>query len=293
MIKKINFLIIIQFIFLTFIPIVNAKNNNIVDFSKKGQLSIILKSEDDNLLLEGVEVRLYQVANASLENNNLVFNYLEGFSSCDVDINNLSNKIIPTKLKNCLIESESKFETLTTDKKGKVKFKDLDLGLYLVTQMNELNNEYRFEPFLVMIPKDINNNWIYEIEATPKTDIYKLMDLKVQKMWFNMYYEIPEQIEVALLKGEDVVDTVVLNNDNNWTYVFKDIEASDDYKVLELNVPKGFKVVYKEYADVYMIINIDYLAQTGQDIILMVSLLVLGLVFILIGLYFEKRKKYE
>ena len=108
-----------------------------------------------------------------------------------------------------------------------------------------------------------------------------------------MYYEIPDKITVALMKNDEILKTAELGNHNNWTYMFKDIEKYDSYKFVELDVTDGFKVVYRDYLDVYMIINIDYLAQTGQNLILMVTLSCIGLIFIVVGIYLNKRKKYE
>lgn len=290
--KKNKFILIITFIILTFVLNVNAGSSNLIDFNKKGDVSLTLKAGSETPL-EGVEIKIYKIASPDIENNNLIYNYEKGFSSCSIDLNNLNDERIPSALESCLIEKETINLVKKTDSKGKVSFNNLDLGLYLLVQTNKMEGYSKFDSFLVMIPENIDNEWIYNIEATPKTEIYETMDLKVQKMWFNMYYEIPDKITVALMKNDEILKTAELGNHNNWTYIFKDIEKYDSYKVVELDVPDGFKVVYRDYLDVYMIINIDYLAQTGQNLILMVTLSCVGLIFIVVGIYLNKRKKYE
>lgn len=34
-----------------------------------------------------------------------------------------------------------------------------------------------------MIPSEIDNKWIYDIESEPKTDIIRTIDLSVKKVW--------------------------------------------------------------------------------------------------------------
>jgi len=293
MLKKINFMFLILGVFLSFIPIVLADDNNLIDLSRKGEITITLQGATHETPLEGIEIKLYQIATLDIENNNIKFNYLDGFSSCTVDLNNLNKKNIASDLENCRQENETTSFSKKTNYEGKVKFTNLSLGLYLAMQVNQIEGYSTFDSFLIMIPENIDNKYNYNVDATPKTDIFKTMELKVQKMWFNMYYPIPEKITVALMKDDEIIQTAELGNHNNWTYTFKDIPKYDSYKVIELDVPEGFKVVYREYSNVYMIINIDYLAQTGQNVILIVMLSCIGIMLIIIGLICQKRKKYE
>ena len=289
--KKIKYLLITIFMFLSFIPQVFA-NNNEINLSKKGTITITLNELETNKPLEGVNIKLYKVASLGIKDNNLNYTYEKGFLNCSSNLSNLNN-LNSKDIENCLIEKDSINQIKTTNKSGKVEFLGLDLGLYLAVQENKLEGYSTFDSFLITLPENINDKWNYNVLSKPKTDIYELMDFKVQKMWFNMYFNIPDTIEIALMKGDEVVLKTFLGNHNDWTYTFKDIPKSDDYHAVELNVPKGFKVVYKDYSNVFMIINIDYLAQTGQNIILVIILFGLGLILIFLGIIFIKRKKYE
>ena len=57
---------------------------------------------------------------------------------------------------------------------------------------------------------------------------------------------------------------VKLNENNNWTYTWNQIEKSDKYSVKEINVPKGYKVTYSNEEYVFTVTNTDTLANTGQ-----------------------------
>ena len=86
-------------------------------------------------------------------------------------------------LNKCIENLELSSITKTTNKDGFVKFDNLQLGLYLVKQTNKVEGYSNIDPFLVAIPKEENNMWIYDIKATPKTDVIRLIDIIVEKKW--------------------------------------------------------------------------------------------------------------
>lgn len=293
MIKKFSYLFVIAFIFLNFVPIVLAQNDNLIDFSKKGSIAITLKESESKAPISGVEITIYKVASMDIKDNNLIFNYSSGFENCNVSLDNLNNENLASSLEKCMVASSALKFTETTSTNGTVSFNNLDLGIYQVIQTKEKEGYSKIASFLVMIPENINNKWTYDIIAEPKTSIFEVMDLTIRKVWNNTILEITDKVTVSLLKGEDVIETVELNPDNNWTYTFENIEKSDDYSVLEVNVPTGYVATYQENNNIFTITNTDKLVQTGQNKILLLSLASIGLILLIVGLLFEKRKKYE
>lgn len=293
MIKKFSYLFVIAFIFLNFVPIVLAQNDNLIDFSKKGSIAITLKESESKAPISGVEITIYKVASMDIKDNNLIFNYSSGFENCNVSLDNLNNENLASSLEKCMVASSTLKFTETTSTNGTVSFNNLDLGIYQVIQTKEKEGYSKIASFLVMIPENINNKWTYDIIAEPKTSIFEVMDLTIRKVWNNTILEITDKVTVSLLKGEDVIETVELNPDNNWTYTFENIEKSDDYSVLEVNVPTGYVATYQENNNIFTITNTDKLVQTGQNKILLLSLASIGLILLIVGLLFEKRKKYE
>lgn len=293
MIKKFSYLFVIAFIFLNFVPTVLAQNDNLIDFSKKGSIAITLKESESKAPISGVEITIYKVASMDIKDNNLIFNYVNGFENCNVSLDNLNNENLASSLEKCMVASSALKFTETTSTNGTVSFNNLDLGIYQVIQTKEKEGYSKIASFLVMIPENINNKWTYDIIAEPKTSIFEVMDLTIRKVWNNTILEITDKVTVSLLKGEDVIETVELNPDNNWTYTFENIEKSDDYSVLEVNVPTGYVATYQENNNIFTITNTDKLVQTGQNKILLLSLASIGLILLIVGLLFEKRKKYE
>lgn len=281
--------IILMFVMLFMSSVSVYAENNIVDFSRKGTIDITL-SEEEDIKVSGAEITIYKVADAGVNNSNLEFVYDDDLSTCkeDLDKGNITNEVVT-----CVTSSDLVSYSGVTDEEGRVHFDNLDLGLYLVSQTNQVEGYSKVSPFTVMIPQVQGNSWIYEIEATPKVDIIRLFDLTVKKVWnVSSDVDIPNEVTVELFKGEEVVDKVTLNEENDWTYTFRQIEMSDDYSVREVSVD-GYTATYREEGNTFIVTNTKSLVQTGRSIYVVPILALSGLFFIVVGIMLEKRKKYE
>lgn len=280
--KRINYLLVVITLFFGFMITVDAKENHTVDFSRKGSIEVTLHEMSEDTYVEGAEITIYKIADAYLDGVNLAFKYTDEFSSCSVSLDDLTIDDLSKKITLC-VKPESVGTSLITNDLGTVIFNDLDLGLYLVSQTNKVEGYSNIDSFLVQIPKVIDNSWTYDIIANPKTDIYKEIDLVVNKVWNTDSNKLPEKVEIELLLDGEVIDTVILNSTNKWTHTFKNLEKSDKYSVREINIPKGYKVSYTNNEYIFTVTNTDTLANTGQLFYSIIILAVFGLIFILLG----------
>lgn len=280
--KRINYLLVVITLFFGFMITVDAKENHTVDFSRKGSIEVTLHEMSEDTYVEGAEITIYKIADAYLDGVNLAFKYTDEFSSCSVSLDDLTIDNLSKKITLC-VKPESIGTSLITNDFGTVIFNDLDLGLYLVSQTNKVEGYSNIDSFLVQIPKVIDNSWTYDIIANPKTDIYKEIDLVVNKVWNTDSNKLPEKVEIELLLDGEVIDTVILNSTNKWTHTFKNLEKSDKYSVREINIPKGYKVSYTNNEYIFTVTNTDTLANTGQLFYSIIILAVFGLIFILLG----------
>lgn len=280
--KRINYLLVVITLFFGFMITVGAKENHTVDFSRKGSIEVTLHEMSEDTYVEGAEITIYKIADAYLDGVNLAFKYTDEFSSCSVSLDDLTIDDLSKKITLC-VKPESIGTSLITNDFGTVIFNDLDLGLYLVSQTNKVEGYSNIDSFLVQIPKVIDNSWTYDIIANPKTDIYKEIDLVVNKVWNTDSNKLPEKVEIELLLDGEVIDTVILNSTNKWTHTFKNLEKSDKYSVREINIPKGYKVSYTNNEYIFTVTNTDTLANTGQLFYSIIILAAFGLIFILLG----------
>ena len=258
-------------------------SNHLIDLNKKGTINVTLKETNDKKI-PNVEISIYHIKSVSIKDNKLVYTYNENIQDCKEDLNDL-----PRVINKCIINIEP-LQSKLTNNEGQVKFEDLDLGLYLVKQTNEIKGYSSIEEFLVNIPQDIDNKWVYDIEALPKTDITRLMDIIVEKKWNVIDNEnTPNYVTIELLKNNLVIDTVTLNKDNNWTHTWKQIEESDEYSVKEINIPKEYTPTYRQEGNKFIVTNTKTLVQTGQNTLIIELLIIIGLGLITIGIIYDKR----
>ena len=280
------------FILILGLPNALAEENNIVDFNRLGSINFVLKDSTTNTLVPGIEISISKIADIYENNSNINFKYVDNFT-CPASLSNLEDKNIHQEILKCV--EESKLDNLVniSDEKGIVNFKDINLGLYVVRQTNENNNYSKIEPYLIMLPIVSNNKFVYDIDATPKLGLIRLMDINVKKVWNSSYNKISNEITVLLLNNNQEVDRVILNEENNWSYTFSNLEFSDDYQVLEEDVPTGFVATYQKQDNTFIITNTDTLAQTGFITWKIQVLVVVGIFFILIGILLGKVQNNE
>lgn len=287
--KKIKYLLIGLLIM---IPGMVKADTGIVDFEGRGTIELLLKESTDGTMVRGAEISIVKIAKAIDKNNNLAFEYVDEISDCSLLVDEI--KDVSSELLECIDKSNLKYDKKITDKNGMVKFNNLELGLYLIKQTNKLEGYSSFLPFLIMIPEFIDDEWNYDIEATPKTDIIKLMDITVRKEWnISSNKMIPEEIEIQLIRGSQVIDTIKLNKDNDWKYTWEELEVSDEYRVLEVNVPDGYTASYRNEDGVFIIVNTDTLIKTSSNTWLIQGLALLGIIIITIGIICEKKECHE
>lgn len=288
--KKLSILLLMLFTFCANILSVNA-----LDFTKKGSIEITLIEKEEQTKINEAELTIYKIADAKEENHNLVFEYVNELSDCKFSLDNLDNDNISEEINKCLNDSVKGISLVTED--GKVNFEDLDLGLYLVKQTNKVEGYSVITPYLVMIPRVINDEWTYNVTSKPKTDIIRVIDLKVTKVWnkansnISSSINLPKEIEIELSKNGEVIDTVKLNSANNWEYTWKDLEKSDMYNVREVNVPKGYTVTYQKEGNLFIVTNTTSLVQTGNMPWLVEIIGGIGLIFIVISLIYNKNEQ--
>ena len=287
--KKIKYLLIGLLIM---IPGMVKADTGIVDFEGRGTIELLLKESTDGTMVSGAEISIVKIAKAIDKNNNLTFEYVDEINDCSLLVDEI--KDVSSELLECVDKSNLKYDKKITDKNGMVKFNNLELGLYLIKQTNKLEGYSSFLPFLIMIPEFIDDEWNYDIEATPKTDIIKVMDIIVRKEWnISSNKMIPEEIEVQLIRGNQVIDTIKLNKDNGWKYTWRELEASDEYRVLEVNVPDGYTASYRNEDGIFIIVNTDTLIKTSSNTWLIQGLALLGIIIITIGIICEKKECHE
>ena len=254
-----------------------------LDFDRVGSVSVTLMDQDGQTPITGAELSLYRVATVSLNNSNhLSYNFTDAFQNCGCA---LDDPDLSVKLDEFVKENSVAAEKLVTDARGNVTFANLPLGLYFVQQTNAVSGYAPCTSFLVTVPNQTTDGYVYDVNASPKTDVAKLTDITVKKVWnTGGTSKAAQSVTIQLLRDGVVIETAILSAQNNWQVTYTNMPESDAYSIVEVNVPKGFTVTYSQKGYVFTATNSASLAQTGQLIWPIPVLAMAGLCLIALGI---------
>lgn len=276
--KLISALMIVWVLFM--IPITAFAQD--FDSDRVGSISVTLMDQDGKTPISGAELSLYYVATVSLNsNNNLSYTITDGFADCGCA---LDDPTLAVKLDAFVKDHSVSAEKLVTDAHGNITFTNLPLGLYFVQQTGAVAGYAPCASFLVTVPGRNADGYVYDVNASPKTDVARLTDITVRKVWnTDASAKAADSVTIQLLREGVVAETAILSDQNDWQITYTDMPESDAYSIAEVNVPKGFTVTYSKNGYVFTATNSASLIQTGQLIWPIPVLAMIGLCLIAAG----------
>ncbi len=224
-----------------------------LDLTRKTSLTLIY---GEPKAIPGARFDLYRVADVSED-----FRYtLSGdFQDYPVNLNGLDSEGWRAAAETLSAYARRDAEPMahgTTDDQGRLRFGDLDVGLYLVVGHRLAIGRYSYipEPMLVQLPGlDGEEQWVYDLTALPKyEEDYEpptpgeeddTVTRKVLKVWRDGgRTDRPKEIVVQLLRNGEVYSTETLNEENLWRHTWTDLDDDDVWQVIEYDVPDGYQV---------------------------------------------------
>ena len=272
----------------------NVYADNIIDFSKKGNLTITLEESENKEKVVGAELKVTKIADAKVDgNSNLAYEFIDELKDSNISLKDVTVDGLLDEINNYINDNSITLngQSEITNDEGVAKFSNLDLGLYIVSQENIVEGYSSIDSYLLTIPTIIDNDWVYDLDSLPKTELIKLIDINIEKIWKNNRISVPKSVTIDLLKDGELVEEVILSADNNWKHTFRRLPLSDNYSVKEVEVPKGYKVTYKQDGYNFTIINTNKLPQTGEYTYIIPIFIAIGIIFIGLGIFFERRGK--
>lgn len=260
------------------------------DPEKTGAISVTLTEQHDKEPIVGAELSVYYVATVRMNTNgNLSYIYTDAFENSGIDMDDPSLEI---KLDAFVLERNVSSIKITTDENGTAICKDLALGLYFIRQTGTVEGFAPCTPFMVTIPGMNADGYVYEVNASPKTEVARLTSITIKKVWnTDASTEAADRVTVQLLRNGNVVKTATLNAQNNWQITYTGMPESDAYSIQEIHVPKGFTATYSKTGYVFTVTNTAALIQTGQLIWPIPVLAVGGMLLIAVGITLLQKKR--
>lgn len=154
-------------VLMIYVMSISAYAAEIPDMSKTGSVSVEMTYKGE--AIPGGTLTAYRVADIKVENGaDYSFEYTEAFKDCTVDISDLTKTDIAAGISEFVKAKDISGTTLEIDRKGKVVFEDLQLGLYLFAQEKAAEGYSSVSPFIVSVPAYRDGSYIYRLDATPK-----------------------------------------------------------------------------------------------------------------------------
>ena len=260
------------------------------DWGKTGSISVTLIEQKHNEPIVGAELSVYYVATVLPDaDGNLIYDYTKDFKKLDTAIDDTS---LAAKLDEFISNHNVPSAKMTTNAEGTALCSGLPLGLYFVKQTGAVEDFSLCTPFLVTVPNEKNGEYLYEVNASPKTEVSKLTSITIKKVWnTDASTEATESVTVQLLKNGIVVKTATLNAQNKWQITYNDMPESDAYSIREIDVPKGFTATYQQKGYVFTVTNTSTLIQTGQLMWPIPVLAMSGMILIAVGIILLQKKR--
>jgi hypothetical protein len=193
--------------------------------------------------------------------------------------------------------------SLTTNEEGLCGTRELRPGAYLLIGDPIVRDDrtHYVDPQLIILPhaSETDGSLGYHVTLRPKTtDVpaqIEPIDITVVKVWEDKKYQDqrPTSIQVHLLKNGKTVDTVMLSEENQWTYTWTGLIPNADWSVEE-DVPDGYTCETKEWGNVFTLTNYRKdIDQTGHIWWPVIALLCAGFIFVVTGIIVHRSGKHE
>ena len=257
-----------------------------------GSISVSLLDPKEETPLAGAELSLYYVATVALNSSSrLSYTFTDAFEDCGCA---LDDPALVTALDVFVTEHADPMAKQVTDAQGCAAFTNLPLGLYFVKQTNTVEDSVSCTSFLVTVPNYDNEGYVYDVNASPKTEVVKLVSITIKKVWnTDESTSATDSVTVQLLKDGVLIATAVLNDQNQWQVVYTNMPESDAYTIVEVDVPEGFVASYSQNGYIFTVTNSASLIQTGQLIWPIPVLAMAGLFLIVVGSIVLRKTRKE
>ena len=271
--------------------------NSVYAYNEIGSVTIALEDGVNGTSINGVEFELIQVGNVV----DGLYEYTEYFSDEKTDLNKVekADEMEELAIRLNQIANEKKITGISdkTDNTGKLVFKELKAGIYLLRVTDY--NEYEYvEPTLISIPtydKDVQNSMNFDVTVIPKHTPFKV---SVSKQDITDHKELEgAHLQVIDEKG-NIVDEWVSGKE---PHMIQNLFCNHTYTLTETIAPKNYKVAQsinfkiEESGKIQKVIMYDELmpvkVKTGDNTNTAVLFGLSGFSLLGLGLFkFRKRK---
>ena len=140
-----------------------ASAADLPDLTQKGSIAVTLKP--------GCSLTLHRAGQPLLQDGNYSWQLTPDFAGSQLKLADLTAPRLPGDQLAWAQRKKLAGVTQQADAEGRILFKDLEAGLYLLSQQTAAEGYYPVSPFLVTLPQRTDDGWAWQADAKPKTQM--------------------------------------------------------------------------------------------------------------------------
>lgn len=144
--------------------------NASVNLNKKGSIFISAHDPDTDKPLHGGSFAIYKVADFKLIGDKYVFVPTAEFAPGGFDLSKYSSPSLAVDISEYIFENWISPQKTSKLSWGTASFTKLDCGLYMIEQVDDISGYFPINSFLVSLPMLIGDEYVYDINASPKME---------------------------------------------------------------------------------------------------------------------------
>ena len=259
----------------------------------------------DGTVFPDVPVKLYKIADVSADCR---YTLTEAFAGSGLILNGIRStgewNVVRSTLEAYILAYDIQANRIAvTDLSGQVCWEELETGMYLAVVGEVVQGELHcyFDSALVALPGlDTDGYWQYQVAVHAKAEVMppiepdEKIEWKVLKLWKGDAgkNDRPKSVTVEIFRDGVSYETVILSEENHWSYTWMAKNDGASWMVVERNVPEGYTMTVETKEKTFVVTNtLDTPPSnppgTGETINLLVPILLMsisGSVLLLLGM---------
>lgn len=153
---------------------VTASAHTVPDVNKIG--SITVAQQDGGETVTGGSYTLYRVGDIHVDDGNYSFALTKSFAGSQLKLTDIASAKLAKNLADYAQCHDVNGVTYRVGKGGVVYFEKLKPGLYLLMQEEAATGYNKADPFLVTVPIESEEGYLYDVDSSPKMELEKAPD---------------------------------------------------------------------------------------------------------------------
>ena len=260
---KKTFVLSMLFLLLCGMILPAAATGTDLDPSQKG--SMTLHYEKNGVRFAGLTLSVYRVAQINEDGS---FDLVEPYNDYPVKIHGITTQqewrdVTQTLTGYIAADQIQPDHILTTDENGTAVLAEVRSGMYLIRGVTAEHESvlYQFEDFLVVLPRQQEDgSYDYDVEAYPKSGMTESYEsYSVTKLWKDNGNEEnrADSVIVEIYKDGVLHETVLLSNENDWSYAWTTTDVKAEWLVVERFVDSGYGVTVHMHENTFTVVNVS------------------------------------